>query len=267
MLETIDKIPMIADKANSIDGFYNGRFYACQPTSAGHRAGLDALLIAAGLEKSAKGIVVDFGAGVGIAGFAALVGNQDLSAILIERDEAMIALGKKSLALEQNAGFAARTRFIEADIEASASDWRAAGLMPDSVDHVIMNPPYNHNAHRISSDRVKASAHSEADSGIEPWLRKSAMLLKPGGDLVLIHRAERLETILAAAMRRFGAITVLPIHSKPGQSANRIVVKMVKGSKAPFKIAPGIVLHENDGQPTALCTALMSGEVRLDFGY
>ena len=46
------------------------------------------------------------------------------------------------------------------DVEAGAAAFAAAGLAPDSVDVVLMNPPFNDAArHRGSPDRARQRAH------------------------------------------------------------------------------------------------------------
>ena len=49
---------------------------------------------------------------------------------------------------------------IVLDVEADAAAFAAAGLAPDSVDAVLMNPPFNDPArHRVSPDTARGIAH------------------------------------------------------------------------------------------------------------
>ena len=88
-------------------------------------------------------------------------------------------------------------------------------------------------------------------------------MLRPRGTLIAIHRADALPALLDAMDRRFGAIAVLPVYPRIGEPSVRILVRGVKGSRAPFSIMPGLILHEADGRFTEQAEALHRGEGRL----
>src|SRR4051812_20092052 len=67
------------------DGFLGGRLRLRQPKS-GHRAGHDAILLAAATAARAGDRVVDFGAGVGAAGLAVARRLPDIDLVLVEID-------------------------------------------------------------------------------------------------------------------------------------------------------------------------------------
>lgn len=247
------------------DTFYRGRFEVLQPAGTGHRAGSDALLLAAGLPEGASGKLADLGAGVGVAGLAALVANPGLELVLVEIDPVMAGLARDNLALGTNAGFAVRARVVEADVTLTGERRHKAGLPNAAFDYVIMNPPYNYEAQRPSPDEMRSLAHAMGEGGLDPWLRTAAAILKPGGVLVMIWRTERLGDILACAQGRFGAICVLPLHARQGEPARRIVVRAVRGSRAPFSIAQGVVLHDAGGGQSEIADALLNGRARLPF--
>ena len=61
------------------------------------------------------------------------------------------------------------------DVTAAADAFAAAGLAPDSVDVVLMNPPFNDAArHRASPDKAREIAHVAADATLESWIHASA---------------------------------------------------------------------------------------------
>ncbi len=53
--------------------------------------------------------------------------------------------------------------------------------------------------------------------------------------------------VLVGLTSRFGALTVLPVHPRPGLPATRIIIQGRKGSRAPLVILPGMILNEADG--------------------
>jgi tRNA1(Val) A37 N6-methylase TrmN6 len=249
----------------SRDAFHHGAFEVLQPRDRGHRTGSDALLIAACLPQGTSGRLADLGSGVGTAALAALSCNPGLEAVLVEIEPRMARLAERSLALPVNGRIAKRASVLIADVALSGLQREKAGLAPESFDHVIMNPPYNHSAQRASPDEMRSLAHSMATGGLDPWLRTAAAILKPGGTLTMIWRTERLADILAGAQGRFGDIVVVPVHPRAGERASRVLVRAVRGSRAPLAIAPGIVMHEDDNSPTPLASDLLNGRARVSF--
>jgi tRNA1(Val) A37 N6-methylase TrmN6 len=248
------------------DAFYRGKFHALQPVSDGHRSGLDALLIAAGLPEGAKGELADLGSGCGVAALAAVAANPQINATLVENNPLMVSLARKTIRLRENLVYAARTQVLDADITLTGSKREAAGLKEKTFDYVIMNPPYNHDGQRASPDLLKADAHVMGLFGLDAWMRTAVAILKPGGTLVLVYRTEKIAEVYACCQGRFGGLVVVPVHSRADEPAKRILVRMTKGSRAPLSIMPGVVMHNDDGKPTGISEQLMNGKARVNFG-
>ena len=75
------------------DAFLDGRLRLRQPKS-GHRAGHDAMLLAAATPARSGDRVVDFGAGVGAAGLAVAKRVAGIALVLVEFDEALAYLAR-----------------------------------------------------------------------------------------------------------------------------------------------------------------------------
>ncbi|MEM7463996.1 MAG: methyltransferase [Pseudomonadota bacterium] len=247
----------------SRDSFFRGGFEAYQPIGVGHRSGSDALLLAASLPKSASGMMAELGAGSGVAAFAALKSHPELRAVLVEIEPLMAEIAKRSLSLPVNAEFAERAAILVADAALSGEDRKKSGLDDTSFDHVIMNPPYNHSDRQPSKQPLKALAHQMRDGGLDAWLRTGSAILRPGGWMHLIYRAEAIGEIISSMQGRFGAISIVPLHAKAGEKASRIVVRGKRGSRANLSILPGVILHEADGKPTAMAEELINGRRSL----
>ncbi len=248
----------MADPADFTDDlFLGGRLRLRQPWR-GHRAGHDAMLLAAATEARPGQRVADFGAGVGAAGLALArrVGGLDL--VLVEIDEALAALARANV---QANGIAAHVAVL--DVTADAATFAAAGLGPDSADAVLMNPPFNAAArHQASPDAGRQAAHMAPAELLTSWVHAARRVLKPGGMLTLIWRAEGLADVLAALDRGFGGVEVLPVQPAPGKGAIRVLVRAVKGGRAPMLLHPGLMLG-GDRAAEAAIQAVLNGEAVL----
>ncbi len=244
------------------DSWLGGRLTLLQP-QRGHRIGSDAALLAAATDL-ADGRLVDVGAGVGAVGLAILAGGVSASADLVEIDPALCRLAADNAELN---GLAARTRVVEADV-LDARSRRAGGLSDEAADLVVVNPPFfEAGGVRVSPDPGRARAHVLAGAApLAAFLRASLAHLRPGGRFVMIHRPEALPSILAAVENRLGALALAPVYPRAGVPAHRLLVSGVKGSKAPLRIAPGLILHEADGRLTEEADAIHRGERRINWG-
>lgn len=228
--------------AATVDAFLGGRVEAVQPAAGHHRSGLEAVLLAASLDSRIAGTVVDLGAGAGVAGFCAAARCKRAKVVLVERDPELIACAREALGRPANAAFAERVRLVTADIAAPQAERERAGAGRDLADHVLLNPPFYDRGTR-SPARARASAHVLAAGGLDPWLRAAASVLKFGGDVTVIFRADGLAELLAAAARRFGGAEIMPVLPRPEQAAHRILVRAVKGSRAALRLLPPLILH------------------------
>jgi len=243
------------------DALLGGRLQLLQP-ARGHRAGHDALLLAASVPLDTRR-AVDLGAGVGTAGLALAVRVPSVEVCMVELDPATSELASRNAA-RQMPDVSARVTVVTADVASLARPSGPPLPAPRAADVVLMNPPFNDPArHRISPTDKRALAHSLDDTDIEPWLRAAERLLEAGGRLHLIHRPEALAAILEAMKGRFGAIAIRPVHGKPEAPAIRILVSAIKGRRTPPSLLPGLVLADSEGRPTPDATRLLRGEAGL----
>jgi len=246
------------------DQWLGGRLTLVQP-KRGHRVGTDAALLAAAAG-ARQGRIVDVGAGVGAVGLALLERSPRASADLVEFDPELARLAERNA--ERN-GLQARARVVRLDA-LEPRERREAGLV-ESADCVVTNPPFfEARAVRPSPDEGKARAHvlphAEAGAGLANWISASLAMLAPGGLFVMIHRPEALRPILTGIGSRLGGLALLPVHLTRAASAHRLLISGVKGSKAPLRLAPGLILHEADGRLTAEADAIHRGERLIDWG-
>lgn len=234
------------DDAPTVDAFHRGGFVLVQPRR-GHRAGLDAMLLAAALSSSFSGRLADLGAGCGAAGLAAAARLPAAHAVLVEREPEMVAHARLTLDHPANARLRGRVEMLAADVTLTGKARRDAGLADGAFDFVLMNPPFNEAANRASPDALRRAAHVMEDGLFERWLRTASAIVRPRGGLALIARPHSLHEILAALEGRFGDARIVPVHPRPDAPAIRIVLRAVRGSRAALSLLPPLVLHEEAG--------------------
>ena len=122
--------------------------------------------------------------------------------MLVEIDAALAGLARGNAAAN-----AIAAEVVVLDVTSGAEAFAAAGLPADSVDVVLMNPPFNDSArHRASPDKAREIAHVAGAATLESWIHAGRRILKSGGVLTLIWRADGLAEVLAALDRGFGSL-------------------------------------------------------------
>jgi tRNA1(Val) A37 N6-methylase TrmN6 len=150
---------------------------------------------------------------------------------------------------------------IVLDVESAADAFVAVGLTPDSADAVLMNPPFNDAVrHRVSPDKARELAHVARSATLENWVHAARRILKSGGTLTLIWRADGLSEVLAALDRGFGSLAILPVHGDPRTPAIRVLVRATKGGRAPAQILPALMLKDESGVPNKAVQEVLAGK-------
>lgn len=232
----------MSDRTTTLDRFLDGRLWLEQPARGRHRAGLDAVLLAALVPATAEGRLVDLGAGVGAAGLAVAVRAPRVRIVLAERDPEAARLARANAARIED-GLADRIAVVEVDLLRRGAA-RDATLPRESFERVVVNPPFFAPADvRASPHDARAAAHVFAEGALDDWLRVAASVLAPRGRLHLIFRGDGLAEILAALAGRFGDARIRPVHPRADAAAHRLLVTATKGSRARPSILPGLILH------------------------
>lgn len=234
-----------------------GRIRFSQP-AAGYRVAIDPIFLAASVTAGFGERILDAGCGTGAAALCLAARIPNCPIVGVELNAELAVLAHANVA--RNA-FDDRITVMEAAFERFALE--NAG----SFDQVVSNPPfYPEGRHTRSPVGSKSGAHGEQDLDLEAWIKAAAGALRIGGRLTLIHRADRLDALLAALGRRFGAAVIFPLWPRAGVEAKRLLITAVKGRKTQPRLMPGLVLHEDDGAYTAAARAILYDAAALDLG-
>jgi tRNA1(Val) A37 N6-methylase TrmN6 len=251
----MNSVPMLAEDFTE-DAVLGGRLVLRQPRK-GHRFGHDAILLAAAMRGSAGDHAVELGAGVGAAGLALAQRISGLTVSLVEIDRSLAAHAEHNAARN---GLADRVRVAVLDVAAPDGEFESSGIQAGSAACVLMNPPFNDAVRQnVSPDPQRRLAHVAAADALTHWVRRADWLLTGSGVLTVIWRADGLGDVLSALGERFGGIAVLPVYPRPEASAIRVLVRAVKGSRAPLSLAPGLTLNDANARPTVEAEAILRG--------
>ena len=233
----------------SEDKLLGGRVTLRQPRS-GYRAAIDPVLLAAAVPAGAGENVLDIGCGAGAAMLCLAARVEACRVTGVEAQRELVRLAGENIVLNRVAG---RVVAMMGDLLRPPPR-----LEPGGFAHVMANPPFlEAGAASASPHASKAAATVEGEADLAAWVRFALAMVRPQGSLTFIHRADRMEQILAQLAGRAGEITVFPLWAGPDKPAKRIIVRARKAVETPTRLTPGLVLHESDGRYTAAAEAVL----------
>jgi tRNA1(Val) A37 N6-methylase TrmN6 len=240
------------------DSLLGGRVRFDQPAE-GYRAAIDPVLLAAAVPAGPGDTVLDAGSGSGAASLCLAIRVPACRIVGLEIERSLQRLASDNV---RHNLLGQRVEMIEGDLGRLPP--RLAG---GSFDHVMTNPPYLDAAWAtLPPSPARARAHVE-QLDLAGWLAVCLRLLRPGGMLTLIHRADRLAEVLTALGGPLGELVVFPLWPRAGDHpAKRVLVQGRKGSRGPLRLAQGLVLHAEDGRYSAAAEAVLRHANPLPLG-
>lgn len=236
--------PTSSPTDHTVDAFHRGAFHLVQPALKGHRAGTDAMMLGASVPSRFSGRLADLGAGAGAAGLAVAARCAEARVSLLERSSEMAGYAARSIAHPSNAHLAERCEVIQTDVR--LDDARRREILGDfAYDWAIMNPPFNNAHDHASPDPLRREAHVMENADVfSDWLKTAGWIVRPGGGVSIIARAESLQIVLNAMRPYFGRYEIKALHPRIDKPAIRIVVRARRGAGQHLSLVPPLILHE-----------------------
>lgn len=229
----------------SHDYLLDKRVKIFQPLN-GYRASTDAVLLSSMIGKIKKGeSILDVGSGTGAISLC-LASRFAEKQPLITGLELQPELAELSNLSAKANGFDSFLKYVNCDIKNKPQEIKNC-----SFNHVISNPPYSE-SDMPSPNKSKALAHNHNNFSLQEWIAFCIKMIAPLGHFYMINRAEALDEILAAIHGKLGHIEVIPLFSKSGQNAKRVIVRAQKDNHTPTKIHSGLIIHEDNGEYTQI---------------
>jgi tRNA1(Val) A37 N6-methylase TrmN6 len=238
------------------DRLLGGRVRLRQPAS-GYRVAIDPVFLAAAVPAEPHQMILDVGCGAGAAMLclAARVPHARVVGLEMRRD------------LVRLAGDNAILNYMEARVSAMIGDLLHAPprLAPGAFDHVMANPPHLQRGGVAATAPNKAESTIEGEADLAAWVRCALTMVRSKGSVTFIHRADRIDALLAEIAGRAGEVVIYPLWPGEGKPAVRVLVRARKQVAAPARLAPGLILHEADGRLSAAAERVLREGRGLDF--
>ena len=241
--------PGSSQAAVTEDRLLGGRVRLRQPAE-GVRAAIDPVFLAAAIPAVANQQILDAGCGTGAAMLCLAARVPGCRVIGIELQRDLVRLAGDNILLN---GMADRLSVMAGDLLRPPPR-----LSHGSFDHVMANPPFIERGRGSPvSDPAKAAATIEGDAALGDWVRFALGMARGRGTITFIHRADRIDALLAQLAGRAGGVVIFPLWPRAGQAANRVIVQATKQVAVPARLASGLVLHEADGRFTEAADAIL----------
>jgi tRNA1(Val) A37 N6-methylase TrmN6 len=232
------------------DRFLGGRVIVRQSVS-GFRSGLDAVMLAAAIPARDSDEILELGSGAGAASLC-LARRTGCSIFGLEVDPALAALADENAAQNE----LDRVTFVQGDVHDIPPQLRRA------FDQVMCNPPFHDDEGRTSPDPSRAVALQDRGS-LGDWLKEGMRRVVSNGTFTTILRSDRIGEALVA-LGSYG-VSIFPLWPRKNEPAKRVIVQVMKSSRAPLALLPGLVLHESDGRYTPAANAILRDGGALQF--
>lgn len=228
----------------TIDDFLGGAVRLKQ-LNDGYRATSDAVLLSASISPVKNQKVLDVGMGTGAVSLCLSARCPECQITGLEIQPEMVKIATENV------------MFNKKDIQVVSGDiTKPTGLEHGAYDYVLTNPPFMIED-QVSPNKTRDIAHRESAVCLADWIKGCLKYVANRGYFVMINRADRLPEILSLLYPKTAGIRVVPIFTKQGEPAKRVIVIARKGSRSPAVLEPGIILNDAEGHRTEIAEQIM----------
>ena len=203
--------------------------------------GMDAVLLSGFASVKPGGRVLDMGTGTGIIPILleAKTEGKHFTGLEIQPESADMA--RRSVALN---GLEDKIAIVTGDIKEASRIFGGA-----SFDVVTCNPPYMEGNHGLKNpEDAKAIARHEVLCNLEDVIREAAAVLKPGGQLYMVHRPRRLVDIITLMTKyKIEPKRMKLVHPYVGEEANMVLIEGSRGGGRQMRVEKPLIVYKEQG--------------------
>lgn len=242
--------------STTIDKFLDGQIHIVQPQE-GYRAGADPVLLAASIPAEENHMILDVGAGVGVAMLCLVARVPGCRIVGLEMQREFVRLASQNIQLNK---FQNRLEIIQGDLQVPPPR-----LAASSFNHVMSNPPYFAQDQATKSPHPsKALSNVESTCDLKSWVDFCVRMVQPKGTVSFIYTSDRMDDLIKCASERLSDLILFPLWPKAGRAAKRFLLRGRKNVEGPTTIASGLVLHDESGAYSQSAQAILRAGKSLD---
>ena len=208
----------------------------------GYKFSTDSVLLANFGRAKQNDVYVDLCSGSAVIAMLFLCKNNIKKGYAVEIQERLANIAERSIKFNE---LQDRLSVLNQDLE---NVYKTLGY--ESVDVITVNPPYNEVGETSENDEIAIATH-EIKTNLAKIVQASAKLLKFGGKIFMVHRSDRLASIMFELKKNKLEPKVLRVvYPKKNKEPNLVLIEAKKGAKEGLKIKEPLILNNDDGSET-----------------
>lgn len=208
----------------------------------GYKFSTDSVLLANFGRAKQNDVYVDLCSGSAVIAILFLCKNKIKKGYSVEIQERLADMAERSIIVNN---LQDRLSVLNEDLE---NVYKTLGF--ESVDVITVNPPYNEVGETSDNDEIAIATH-EIKTNLAKIVESSAKLLKFGGKIFMVHRCDRLASIIFELKKNNLEPKVMRVvYPKKNKAPNLVLIEAKKGAKAGLIIKEPLILNNDDGSET-----------------
>ena len=209
---------------------------------SGYKFSTDSVLLANFGKAKRNDVYVDLCSGSGVVAILFLCKNNLQNGFAVEIQKSLADRAERSIKVNK---LDDKIKVINDDLKNSVKIFGS-----ESVDVVTVNPPYNETGDTSQTDEIAMATH-ELATNLETIVQVSSKILKFGGKLYMVHRSDRLASIMYELKKyKLEPKVLRVVYPKKDKAPNLVLIEAKKGAKSGLIIQSPLMLNNDDGSET-----------------
>lgn len=208
----------------------------------GYKFSTDSVLLANFGKAKRNDVYVDLCSGSGVVAILFLCKNGLQKGYAVEIQKSLADRAERSIKVNN---LSDKIQVINDDLKNSVKIFGS-----ESVDIITINPPYNETGDTSEKDEIAMATH-ELATNLETIAQVSSQILKFGGKIYMVHRSDRLASIMYELKKyKLEPKVLRVVYPKKDKAPNLVLIEAKKGAKPGLIIQSPLILNNDDGSET-----------------